>query len=46
MQMRSELFRMSEMVRNRFGNGINLSDVMCVCNLYNIELAMQETIMQ
>jgi hypothetical protein len=34
----------AELVRNRFGNGLNLSDVTCVCNQYNIELAMQGTI--
>jgi hypothetical protein len=46
MRMRSGLFRMSEMVQNRFENGLNLSNVMCICNQYNIELAMQGTIIQ
>jgi hypothetical protein len=40
------LFWMSKIVWSRFGNRLNLSDVTCACNQYNIELAMQGTIIQ
>jgi hypothetical protein len=36
----------AELVWNRFGNGLNLSGVTCICNQYNIELAIQRTIIQ
>ena len=36
----------AESVWNRFRNGLNLSDVTCICNQCNIELAIQGTIIQ
>ena len=46
MWMWSGLFRMSEMVRSRFGNGLNLLDFMCISNQYDIELIMQRIAIQ